>query len=59
MAIVATAAAALVVWVTLFSIRFNSFVSLLIAMFMVLMAATIKLLLPALPSRSGRQFTQD
>ena len=59
MAIVATATAALIVWVVLFSIRFNSFVSLLIAIFMVLMAATIKLLLPALPSRSGRQFTQD
>jgi hypothetical protein len=59
MAIVATAAAAIVVWVILFSIRFNSFVGLLIAMFMVLLAATLKLLAPALPSRSGRQFTQE
>ncbi len=59
MAIVVTAACALAVWVVLFSIRFNSFVSLLIAGFMVLLAVTIKLLLPALPSRSGRQFTQD
>ena len=59
MAIVATAAAALIVWVVLFSIRFNSFVSLLIAILMVLLAGTIKLLAPALPSRSGRQYTQD
>ncbi len=59
MAIVVTATAALTVWVVLFSIRFNSFVSLLIAIFMVLLAATIKLILPVLPSRSGRQFTQE
>jgi predicted membrane protein len=59
MAIVLTAAAALIVWVVLFSIEFNSFVGLMIAIFMVLLAGTLKLLLPALPSRSGRQFSQD
>lgn len=59
MAIVAAAAAAIIVWVVLFAIRFNSFVGLLIAGFMVLLVGTIKLLLPALPSRSGRQYTQE
>jgi hypothetical protein len=59
MALVLTATAAIIVWVVLFSLRFNSFVGLLIAGMMVLLVGTIKLLLPALPSRSGRQFTQE
>jgi len=59
MGIVLTATAALIVWVVLFSIEFNSFVALMIAIFMVLLAGTLKVIAPALPSRSGRQFTQE